>query len=433
MLAALQTINKILQTKDYNVIKTNCLTSEYFAGFEKEFRFIEDHYNKFGNVPDTITFLEKFPQFELTEVNETNDYLLDRLYEDLGYRRFVPFVTQLSKLTQEDSRAAYNYMLQSMSNLKPHTVMKGIDIIRSAQERYDLFMNKANNPDRMSIKTGLPELDAIFGGWDFGEELVTIVARTNQGKSWLLLKFLAESWKQGYRVGLYSGEMSHIKLGYRFDALFGHFSNRALVQGCQDGVNGYQEYIKNMCNMDNPFMIITQKEFGGRPTVQQLRNFVEENNIQILGVDQLSLMDDGRATMRDPTRIRLSHISEDLFLLSTEYKIPILALAQANRDGINKDDQTQAPGLENIKESDDIAHNSSKCLGMRQSNFGLVLDVIKNREGKVGDKLLYSWDIDTGTFDYIPSAGDAAPAQIRQQTTQQVKQDFAQPGAINPF
>ena len=251
--------------------------------------------------------------------------------------------------------------------------------------------------------------------------------------SWLLLKFLAEAWKQGYRVGLYSGEMSHIKLGYRFDALFGHFSNRALVQGCQDGVNGYQEYIKNMCNMDNPFMIITQKEFGGRPTVQQLRNFVEENNIQILGVDQLSLMDDGRATMRDPTRIRLSHISEDLFLLSTEYKIPILALAQANRDGINKDDQTQAPGLENIKESDDIAHNSSKCLGMRQSNFGLVLDVIKNREGKVGDKLLYSWDIDTGTFDYIPSAGDAAPAQIRQQTTQQVKQDFAQPGAINPF
>lgn len=433
MLAALQTLNKILQTKDYNIIRTNCLNSEYFAGFEKEFKFIDEHYQKFGNIPDTITFLEKFPSFELTEVNETNDYLLDRLYEDYGYRRFVPFVQQLSKLTQEDSRVAYNYMLQSMSNLKPHAVVKGVDIIQGAHERYDLFMNKSNNPDKMVIKTGLPELDAIFGGWEFGEELVTVVARTNQGKSWLLMKFLVEAWKQGYRVGLYSGEMSHVKLGYRFDALFGHFSNRALVQGNQANAEGYKEFINSMNGTHNPFIIITQKEFGGRPTVQQIRNFVEENNIQIMGIDQFSLMDDGRASMRDPTRIRLSHISEDLFLLSTEYKIPVLGLAQANREGVNKDDQTQAPGLENIKESDDIAHNSSKCIGMRQSNFGLVLDVIKNREGKVGDKLLYSWQIDTGHFDYIPSAGDAAPTAIRQQVTQQAKQDFAQAGSINPF
>ena len=51
--------------------------------------------------------------------------------------------------------------------------------------------------------------------------------------SWILLKFLTEAWKQGKRVGLYSGEMNHIKLGYRFDALFEHISNKALVQGFQ--------------------------------------------------------------------------------------------------------------------------------------------------------------------------------------------------------
>jgi hypothetical protein len=30
-------------------------------------------------------------------------------------------------------------------------------------------------------------------------------------------------------------------------------------------------------------------------------------------------MEDGRASSRDQTRIRLAHIAEDLFLLSTEY------------------------------------------------------------------------------------------------------------------
>lgn len=431
MLAALQTINKLLQTKDYNFIKTNSLTSEYFAGFEKEFTFIDQHYQQFGNIPDVVTFLEKFPNFELTEVNETDDYLLDRLYEDYGFRKFAPFVTQLGKVAEEDSRKAYNFLMEHLNDLKPHTVCKGIDIISQAMERYELFKNRADNPESVTIKTGLIELDEILGGWDMGDELVTVVARTNQGKSWLLLKFLTEAWKQGRRVGLYSGEMSHIKLGYRFDALFQHFSNRALVRGAQ--VDGYEDYIKNMMTLPNPFIIITQKEFGGRPTVQKIRNFIEENNIEIMGIDQYSLMDDGRASMRDPTRIRLAHISEDLFLLSSEYKIPILGLAQANRDGINKDDQTQAPGLENIKESDDIAHNSSKCIGMRQSNFGLVLDIIKNREGKVGDKLLYSWDIDTAHFSYIPSAGDAAVPTTRQTATQQTKQDFQQSTTFNPF
>ena len=70
---------------------------------------------------------------------------------------------------------------------------------------------------------------------------------------------------------------------------------------------------------------------------------------------------------------------------------------------------------------------------MRQSSFGLVLDIIKNREGRVGDKLLYSWDIDTGHFAYIPSADDAARPSTRQQFTQQDRQIFEQAASISPF
>lgn len=106
---------------------------------------------------------------------------------------------------------------------------------------------------------------------------------------------------------------------------------------------------------------MTQKEFGGKPTVQQLANFIEANKLDILGIDQLSLMSDGRATRNDPPRLKLAHISEDLFALSSEYKIPIIALAQVNREGV-RHGINEAPGLENIKESDDISHNCSKCL-----------------------------------------------------------------------
>lgn len=430
MLAANQIINKLIDTKDYNFIKTNGLEPTYFTGYEKEFQFIVDHYKQYGNIPDEMTFLEHFQNFERLEVAETNDYLLDKLYEEYGYTLFNNMLPTLNQFIKEDSRKAYEYLKSQMDVLKPHTVCRGIDIIQMAMERYQKYLERSQNQENATIKTGLLELDEILGGWEYGDELVTVVARTNQGKSWLLMKFLAEAWKQGKRVGLYSGEMNEIKLGFRFDTLFNHFSNKALVRGFQ--TDGYKEYIESLTAVKNPFIIITQKEFGGRPTVQKIRNFIEENNIEIMGIDQYSLMEDGRARKGDQPRTRLAHIAEDLFLLSSEYRIPILGLAQANRGAVDKDNQ-DAPGLENIKESDDISHNSSKCIGMRQTNYGLVLDIIKNREGRVGDKLLYSWDIDVGHMSYIPSGDDAARPETRQQSVTQNKQVFQPSASFNPF
>ncbi len=430
MLAEFQIINKILQDKDYGIIKRNGLTEEYFASYAPQFNFIENHYKKNGNVPDTITFLAQFQDFTLVEVNETEAYLLDRLYEEYGYRKFSQFLPELSKKLQEDSRLAYDFLKNQLTDLRPHTPCKGIDIIANAMERYELLAKRANSEVPVTISTGLKELDDILGGWEFGEELMTLVARTNAGKSWILMKFLAEAWKQGYRVGLYSGEMSHVKLGYRFDALFGHFSNRALVRGQPS--EGYLEYIKQTKETPNPFIIATQKDFGGQPNVNQLRNFVEENKLQILGIDQLSLMSDYRASKIDPPRMRLSHISEDLFALSSEYKIPILALAQANRAATDKDGQN-APGLENIKESDDIAHNSSKCIGMRQTSAGLILDIIKNRNGEAGSKLLYNWNIDKGYLEYIPTLGDAASTETRTMVQEKTINQMTTQTINNPF
>ena len=385
MLTSLQVLNKILQTKDYSIIKKNGFDNKFFKGYENEFDFINNHFTNFGNVPDMETFIEKFPDFELVEVHESDKYLVDKLYEEDGYNRFAPKIPELANILQNDSRDAYEYLMANLNEIKPQGTVTGVDIIKDSQERYDKYLERMNAPEKSVIKTGFAELDEIFHGWEFGEELITIIARINQGKSWLLMKFLAEAWEQGYRVGSYSGEMNPTKLGYRFDSLFKHYSNRCLTWGGQ--VDGYKDYIDTLKQVKNPFMITTQKELGGKATVPKLRRFVETNELEILGIDQFSLMDDVKSSSRDQNRLKMARISEDLFLLSTELKIPIIGLAQANRSSLDKDEQT-APGLENIKESDDIGANSSKVIGLRQAVGGhLILDVIKNREGKVGSKL----------------------------------------------
>lgn len=582
----LQLLNKILTSRDMSIVTKNEISPEHFTAFRNEFEFILDHYNNYGNVPDKETMLAHFPNsFELIDVQETDKYLVDTLYDDYGFRISLPILNKYKQILEVNTKDAYDYLISNLDVIKPREVSYGVDIISQAHDRYEAYLKKQEQGDAAVIKTGFVELDDVFNGWEMGEELVTVVARTNQGKclekgtkvrmhdgtckpvenivvgdkvrsmigsnivvdlhkgtsngfkillddntsfvvssdhyitvlffenasqinkscfdstcasildikieqfissselfkrscfmfkidhnevvpkvssihsftiqpvdsveyygfecdgdhrflledgtvthnSWLVVKFLAEAWKQGKRVGLYSGEMSPNKLGYRLDSVIDHFSNKALSRGYEQ--LNYKEYIESLSSVPTPFVIVTPDDFKGRATVPKLRNFVEQHNLDILGVDQYSLMKDFRIRRNDAPRMALSHISEDLFGLSTDYKIPVIALAQANRAGVKDNDE--APGLEHIKESDDISHNSSKVISMRQASFGLVLEILKNREGRVGDKLYYNWDIDTGYFSYIPVDGDAVTQPTRTAIKQASKDSYQDVG--NPF
>lgn len=413
-LVELQLINRILQSRDFSIVTRNGLTENYFLQFKDEFNFIVEHYKVYGVIPDILTFKYKFKDTPADlEVNEAESYLVDKLYEAYDFVKFNQTLQDVGKDLSVDSRLAYEKLMSKLPDIRPTVVNKCVDITKEgADARLEKYNERKELPQESAvIKTGFKELDEIFYGWEPGEELVTIVARSGVGKSWLCLKFLAEAWKQGKRVGMYSGEMSDMQQGYRFDALFNHFSNTALRRGYE--VKGYAEYIENLKKVPNPFLVTIPKDFNGMATVSKLRMFVEKNNLDILGVDQLSLMLDERASRGEQERIKLGHISADLYLLSCELKIPIVALVQANREAAKKgnaDDNT-APQLEDIRESDDIAHNSSRVISMKQSKAGLLLNVIKNRGGRNGDKLLYHWDIDTGYFHYAADFGEVTHIQ----------------------
>ena len=93
--------------------------------------------------------------------------------------------------------------------------------------------------------------------------------------------------------------------------------------------------------------------------------------------------------------------------LSIELGVPVIVVAQSNREGV-KDDE--APGLENIRDSDGIAYNCSIALSARQKDSKIELNVKKNRNGVTGGKLSYLWDIDTGKFTYVENEDDERPA-----------------------
>ena len=397
----LQIISRVLKDRNLSLLTLNNITDDYFITYQSEYEFIRDHVQKYGNVPDKETFLAKFPDFTIVEVAETDKYLIDTFNEEHLYAMAVPVVNKIAELMQTDANAAIEYLGSQLDNLRVRSAVMGTDIISQARKRYEEYEEMRANPDRFQIATGFHQLDNIIGGWRRGEELVVMFARTGQGKSWILIKSLQHAWRLGYRVGLIEPEMSDVKTGYRFDTLYGHMSNRSMVRG--EELPEYAQYISDLEKRENPFFVVSPKEFNRRITVSKLRSFIQTNNIDILGIDGISYLTDERMRRGDNRTSQLTNISEDLMDLSIELKVPIIVVAQSNREGA-KDDE--APGLENIRDSDGIAYNCSVAISARQKDSKMELNVRKNRNGVTGDKLRYLWNIDTGKFTYVENEDD---------------------------
>ena len=114
----LQVLNSILLNKDSSSFLMNNFSSEYFSDYPNEFNFIQNHLNQYGVIPDQVTFLNKFPNFELFQVNEPVSYLISELYDDYN-TRFLANFTLLK-------------IFRYTSKIKPPHHMLSIDVTYSS-------------------------------------------------------------------------------------------------------------------------------------------------------------------------------------------------------------------------------------------------------------------------------------------------------------
>mgnify|MGYP002622698388 CR=1 FL=1 len=403
-MVALQILCKCLTAGNIDIIEDNQLSEEYFTGYEAERDFIVNHYKQYGNTPDNATFLSKFPDIDLVQVTESDRYLVETIREEYLYYKSVPVVQKIAELLKTDANAAAEYMLQATRELQPNYNLGGLDIIQSAIQRYNEFVERKEKQDEWFFTTGFPELDDVIHGIQRVDEFLLIYARTNMGKSWFLEKVCTHIWEIGFNVGYITAEMGPSSIGYRFDTLYKHFNNSSLMWG-KDGVekSDYKNYIDELSKCKNKFIVSTSLDFGHKITVTKLKNWIKQYGLQAVFIDGITYLSDERSKRGDTKTIALTNISEDLMGLSMEMKVPILAVAQANRGGVVDSDTDDLPELESIRDSDGISHNASKIISLRQNkDKDLIMQIKKQRNGVVGTKLAYKWSANTGEFINIP-------------------------------
>lgn len=415
----LQVLNKLLSEQDSSLIILNNIDESFFSDYTSEFRYIKEHLDTYGKIPDTITFLDKFPNFDIIKVSEDSNFLIDELYRDKNRRFLAKVFNKVRNLLNEGKTdEAMQVYMNTSNEVASAKHLDTVDIIKDTS-RYDAYLDRCNDYNKFYIKTGFPELDEIIGGWDRQEELATIAARTNMGKSWLLLKCAIAAMEQGLTVGLYSGEMSERKVGYRIDTLISHISNSGIIRGNRELQNTYKQFIDSLSTKyKGTIKILTPAMIGGPAGVQALRAFIEKEKLDMLCIDQHSLLEDDRHAKNAVDKA--SNISKDLKNLQVLKKIPIIAVSQQNRASTENGVDTT-----HIAQSDRIAQDSTIIIFFEQKDGLMTMSLVKSRDSVNMKKLTYAIDLDRGIFNYIPEENNA----LNGKGTEELAEEFEE----NPF
>lgn len=172
---------KVLDAPDLEILHSNGVVEEMFLTCKDEIHFIVEHYNSYKQMPDKLTFLGRFKDFQMLEVTESTDYLVYKLKEAYTYTKLVPLIEDTAKVVKEDSIKAIQYLKEEIEKLEKSVPVSrnkdGYDIISNAGDRLTEYKKRCEVKGLIGIPTGIPKLDEITNGWLWGEDLVVLTGR----------------------------------------------------------------------------------------------------------------------------------------------------------------------------------------------------------------------------------------------------------------
>lgn len=417
-----QILNKILATKNFSIVTLNNLSEKYFFNYTDEFNFIKNHYETYKIIPDTVTFLKSFPNFDIVDVSEPDAYLIQQLFEDYNQAYLAKRFNTIKKMLEgNEVDKAVNFFLHSVDGLERGAAIACTDILKD-YTRFEHYKDRLARTTEYYTSTGFPELDQLIGGIDRQNENMIIAARPGQGKTQVMTMMAAAASKAGLTVGIFEGEMTTDKLAYRFDTVLGNVKNSDINRGKGDVYQQYSDYIKALpsCNY-GPIKIMTLNDCGGVCTVDTLRAFIEKEHLDILFVDQYSLMDD--TSKAKVLHERIGSIAKSIKKLQVEKKIPIISVSQMNRTKTDTGEQDTSQ----VAGSDMISQYATVLIMLEQKEASedwpakVTLNIVKARDGGDHHKVTYGVDFNNGFWSYIPVAKDGISSD---KAIQQLQDDY---------
>lgn len=200
----------ILMIKNNEAFEKTCLKPEYFlnSNYARMFKALDDYYKKHGK----INYIEV--------ANETPNFSYD-LYLTLQNEN-VAIVEWEKTLKMVENEIVNNYKFEWVKKLAGMNMafnefkekidkLAKIDVSQLQYYKTASEIDMTNNENITYIKSGIMELDKYTKGFALGE-LSVWSGGNGSGKSTLLSQLAIESFRNGFNVLMFSGELKDSRL-----------------------------------------------------------------------------------------------------------------------------------------------------------------------------------------------------------------------------
>lgn len=408
-------VNYLLSTKDWSVIVDNNITEVDFNN-KPVFRYLQKYYESYKTIPDAATFLTSFPDYDIVEVNDPKESIIDNFIFKSKLNSTISIFnnvknTVVSGKADIDHSILDTLITKSIDNLQAALSRSQKLNYHTGSELRKLFEDKVldiqTNKDKNIYPTGFNWLDNNKDGrigWDKEDDLVFIGGRPGTGKSMILCAWAVEQIIRGKNVAFYEGEMSTYMTLSRmlscFSVKFDNAHNGLSVNDFCARNSHLDEILEGFFNTPEygNLSISTPETFGSYPTVNQLETFAKSSNADILIVDQITLLTDierGKGLWEQET-----NLARQLKALQSKLQIPVLIAGQLNKSAEEKDTIT----LGSVYGSDGPAQFCSKVFFITRkidATNEITLTLFKNRNGIDRIPQLYKVDYSKCSFEEI--------------------------------
>lgn len=234
------------------------------------------------------------------------------------------------------------------------------------------------------LSFGIPDLDEATNGAGRGE-MIVVAARPGLGKTSLALGFAAAFARQNAPVAIFSAEMLATQLGVRMLSSTAEIDSLRLAKGRIGKEEIKRLHLSIPKAAELPIWIDDRADMRLVDIQVNLRTLVKEQGIKVGVVDYLQLIKEPEGSRNREDAVR--RLSSGLMNLGKELGIPMIVLAQLNRDS----EKRGKPKASDLRDSGSIEQDAHKILLLNCENLdedAMILDmeilVAKCRDGRLG-------------------------------------------------
>jgi replicative DNA helicase len=241
------------------------------------------------------------------------------------------------------------------------------------------------------LPTGFKDLDEITAGLQ-DSELIIIAARPSVGKTAFSLGLVRNVVLEGHAVYFVSLEQSKIELAERLLCSHARVDSHKLRKGTL-GPDDMEKLVEAGGQLGRAKLFIDDSPAQNMLRITaNARRLNKRQGIKLVVIDYLQLIEP--ENRRDPRQEQVAQVSRRLKFLAKELNIPVVALAQVNRQ--SEDRQDHKPRLSDLRESGSIEQDADTVLLLHRpdryepgQHEGIIEVIVgKQRNGPTGEVTL---------------------------------------------